>query len=120
MIYSIEKTLSFLPYLCWGVIAVVFALMEYKTCKETVTDRPTAEPGRNGFVPPRGGYEYYVGGDTVVYIKRAGRSRWHVYLVQGARPSVPLKRDRHGTYFTVRSKTPAMTEKIIEDVFAAR
>ena len=118
--YSIEKTLAFLPYLCWGALAVVLMLMEYKTYKETVADRPTAEPGRGGFIPPGGGYEYHVGGDTVVYIKQAGRSRWHVYLVTGARPGVPLKRDRHGAYFTVRSKTPAMTEKIVEDVFAAR
>lgn len=115
--YDISKTLEILPYLSWGLLAVVLAVLEFKNFREQLSDGPTAEPGRGGFIPPPGdGYEYYVSASTIVYIlKKYGAYR--VYVVQGDNPNAKLKHDRYGTFFCARGADTGTIEKIVDAAY---
>ena len=115
--YDISKTLEILPYLSCGLLAVVFAVLEIKSLRERISDDPTAEPGRGGFIPPPGdGYEYYVSASTIVYIlKKYGAYR--VYVVQGDNPNAELKHDRYGTFFSAHGANTGTIEKIVDAAY---
>lgn len=119
MYYDIEKTLEFLPYVSWGILAVTLLILEIKNFKEMLVDRPSSEPGRGGFIPPPGGdgYEYYVSNATIVYILRKARKAFRVYIIKGSSPTARVKRDKHGEYFTVRCEDAGTAEKIIDNAF---
>lgn len=118
MFYNIERTLEFLPYISWGILALALVLLEVKNVKEMLIDRPMADPGRGGFIPPSGdGYEYYVSRSTVVYIIQKAKNRFRIYLIQGDGPNAHMKRDKHGAYFTVRCEDTSTAEKIVDNAF---
>ena len=103
MFYNIERTLEFLPYVAWWILALTLVIFEVKNFKDMVIDRPKADPGRGGFIPPSGeGYEYDVSRSTIVYILQKAKNCFRVYLIQGDSPTVRVKHDKHGLYFTVR------------------
>ena len=54
MFYNIERTLEFLPYVAWWILALTLVIFEVKNFKDMVIDRPKADPGRGGFIPPSG------------------------------------------------------------------
>lgn len=118
MYYSIERTLEFFPYACFVILGVMLLLFEIKNLKEMLIDRPRADPGRGGFIPPSGdGYEYYVSKSTIVYILQKAKNRFRVYLIQGGTPNAQMKHDKHGHYFTVRCEDTSTAEKIIDNAF---
>lgn len=119
MFYNIEQTLKFLPCLSWGILALTLVLLEVKNAREMLIDRPVADPGRGGFIPPSGdGYEYYVSRSTIVYIIQKAKNRFRIYLIQGDGPNTRMKRDKHGVYFTVRCEDTSTAEKIVDNAFS--
>lgn len=119
MFYNIERTLDFLPCISWGILALTLVFLEVKNLKEMLIDRPQANPGRGGFIPPSGeGYEYYVSRSTIVYILQRAKNRFRIYLIQGESPNARMKRDKHGTYFTVRCEDTSTAEKIVDNAFS--
>lgn len=120
MFYNIERTLEYLPYISLGILGILLIFLEIKNFKEMLIDRPKSEPGRGGFLPPSGeGYEYYVSNSTIVYIFRKAKNRFRVYLIQGNSPNACMKKDKHGTYFTVRCEDTGTAEKVVDNAFSA-
>lgn len=116
MYYNISKTLEILPYVSWFLLGICLAFFEIRNYRTMLADRDIPDPSRGGFIPPPGdGYEYYAGG-SVLYILRKGPGRFRVYVVTGNDPSVPLKKDRYGRYFSVSAGDGSAVEKIIEDI----
>ena len=121
MYYDIERTLDFFPYVSCAILAATLLILEIKIFKEMLVDRPSAEPGRAGFIPPSGGdgYEYYVSNTTIVYIFRKARKAFRIYIIKGPSPIAHMRRDKHGEYFTVRCEDTGTAEKIIDNTFKA-
>ena len=118
MFNNIERTLAFFPYACLVLLVLALVFLEIKNRKEMLVDRPCAEPGRGGFVPPSGdGYEYYVSRSTIVYILRKAKNRFRVYLIQGGTPNARMKHDKYGQYFTIHCENTSAAEKIIDNAF---
>ena len=66
---------------------------------------------------PSGGYRYYIGAHTVLYLRQSG-CRCRVYVLEGeAPPAVPLHHSRGGTYFKVWAASPAVAELEIEQAY---
>ena len=83
-------TLNVLPVVGGVVIVLVLLLCEL---------------GSTGFGGglPSGGYRYYIGEHTVLYLRQSGK-RCRAYVLEGeAPPAVPLHHSRGGTYFKVRA-----------------
>ena len=79
-------TLNVLPVVGGVVIVLVLVLCEL---------------GSTGFGGglPSGGYRYYIGEHTVLYLRQSGK-RCRAYVLEGeAPPAVPLHHSRGGTYF---------------------
>lgn len=118
MIYHIEQTLEYLRYMSWGILLITLLFLEIKNFKEQLTDDPSADSGRSGFIPPHGnGWEYYVSSSTIVYILKKAKNRFRVYLIQGEKPFTHLKHDHYGVYFTVRAEEAGTAEKIVDQLF---
>lgn len=118
MYYNIERTLEFFPYACFAILGVTLLFFEIKNIKEMLIDRPHADRGRDGFIPPCGdGYEYYVTNATIVYIIQKAKNRFRVYLIKGNAPKAHMKHDQYGQYFTVRCEDTGTAEKIVDDAF---
>lgn len=117
MYYNISRTLEFLPYVSWLVLAVCLILFEVRNFKSMLVDKTVSDGARGGFIPPSGdGYEYYVGG-SILYIIRKGPNRFRVYVVTGEGPNVHYKTDRYGRFFSVSASDNATVEKIIENAY---
>ena len=118
MYYSMEQTLTVLPYLCWGILGVTLLFLEIRFYASQVKLGKDPEPGRGGFIqPPGDGYEYYATKGVIVYILKKG-DHYRVYLETSSPPSgVALRRDRYGTYFLVRAKNTAEAERIVDQSF---
>lgn len=66
---------------------------------------------------PSGGYRYYIGAHTVLYLRQSV-CRCRVYVLEGeAPPAVPLHHSRGGTYFKVWAASPAEAELEIEQAY---
>lgn len=66
---------------------------------------------------PSGGYRYYIGAHTVLYLRQSG-CRCRVYVLEGeAPPAVPLRHTRAGDFFKVRAGSPAEAEIEIERLY---
>ena len=77
------------------------------------------ELGSTGFGGglPSGGYRYYIGEHTVLYLRQSG-TRCRAYVLEGeAPPAVPLHHSRGGTYFKVWAASPAEAELEIEQAY---
>ena len=117
MYYNISRTLEYLPYVSWTILAASLIFFEVKNFRTMLADRAGAEPGRGGFIPPPGdGYEYYAEG-SILYIVRKGPDRFRVYIVTGDGPNVAFKNDRYGRFFSVSASDSATVEKIIENIY---
>ena len=69
---------------------------------------------------PSGGYRYYIGEHTVLYLRQSGK-RCRAYVLEGeAPPAVPLHHSRGGTYFKVWAASPAEAELEIEQAYQRR
>lgn len=120
MVYSISTALEVLPKVFIAILAVVFIALEIKRFREQLFASAQPDPGREGFVPPKNqkdGYEYYVGGGTIVYISKGGQS-FKIYVISGQAPAcAKVRKDRTGRYFTVRAASPAEAEDIIDRAY---
>lgn len=120
MEYSLSTSLEVLPNVFLLVVAVAFVILEIMALREELTCSPEAEPGRGGFIPPRdqkGGYEYYTS-DGIVYISQKTSSRYRVYIVSGSPPpSARLRKNSAGQYFTVRCRSFAEAEGIVDRAY---
>ena len=97
-------TLNVLPVVGGVVIVLVLVLCEL---------------GSTGFGGglPSGGYRYYIGEHTVLYLRQSG-TRCRAYVLEGeAPPAVPLHHSRGGTYFKVWAASPAEAELEIEQAY---
>lgn len=97
-------TLNVLPVVGGVVIVLVLVLCEL---------------GSTGFGGglPSGGYRYYIGEHTVLYLRQSG-TRCRAYVLEGeAPPAVPLNHSRGGTYFKVWAASPAEAELEIEQAY---
>ena len=66
---------------------------------------------------PSGGYRYYIGAHTVLYLRQSG-GRCRVFVLEGeAPPAVPLRHTRAGDFFKVRVGSPAEAEIEIERLY---
>ena len=91
-------TLNVLPVVGGVVIVLVLVLCEL---------------GSTGF----GGYRYYIGEHTVLYLRQSG-SCCRVYVLEGkAPPEIPLRHTHAGEFFRVRAGTPAEAEIEIERLY---
>lgn len=102
-------TLNVLPVVGGVVIVLVLVLV-------------LCELGSTGFGGglPSGGYRYYIGEHTVLYLRQSG-TRCRAYVLEGeAPPAVPLHHSRGGTYFKVRAASPAEAELEIEQAYQRR
>ncbi len=100
-------TLNVLPVVGGVVIVLVLVLCEL---------------GSTGFGGglPSGGYRYYIGEHTVLYLRQSG-TRCRAYVLEGeAPPAVPLHHSRGGTYFKVWAASPAEAELEIEQAYQRR
>ena len=100
-------TLNVLPVVGGVVIVLVLVLCEL---------------GSTGFGCglPSGGYRYYIGEHTVLYLRQSGK-RCRAYVLEGeAPPAVPLHHSRGGTYFKVWAASPAEAELEIEQAYQRR
>ena len=90
-------TLNVLPVVGGVVIVLVLVLCEL---------------GSTGFGGglPSGGYRYYIGEHTVLYLRQSGK-RCRAYV---------LHHSRGGTYFKVRAASPAEAELEIEQAYQRR
>ena len=79
MYYSIERTLEFFPYACFVILGVMLVFFEIKNIKEMLIDRPRADPGRGGFIPPSGGEGCFPGRGTTGISRWGGDIRWCRY-----------------------------------------
>lgn len=66
---------------------------------------------------PAGGWRYYIGSRTVLYIV-PGRAMCRVYVLEGEPPDVPVFKARAGTYFKVRASSPVQAEMEIERLYS--
>ncbi len=97
-------TLNVLPVVGGVVIVLVLVLCEL---------------GSTGFGGglPSGGYRYYIGEHTVLYLRQSG-TRCRAYVLEGeAPPAVPLRHTRAGDFFKVRAGSPAEAEIEIERLY---
>ena len=97
-------TLEALPIVGGVVIMLVLVLCEL---------------GSTGFGGglPSGGYRYYIGEHTVLYLRQSG-ARCRAYVLEGeAPPTVPLHHSRGGTYFKVWAASQAEAEIEIERLY---
>ncbi|MCD8146019.1 MAG: hypothetical protein LUD84_01870 [Clostridiales bacterium] len=115
----IARSMQFLPYLSIAVLAIALVFLEVKAWKEQATEQPEPEPGRDGFIaPPGDGYEYFVSGGNIVYILRKAKNRFRIYLMKTeTTPSVKLKHDKWGQYFSARCGDAGTAEHIADDAF---
>lgn len=76
------------------------------------------EAGNAGFGSlPSGGYRYYIGAHTVLYLRQSG-SCCRVYVLEGeSPPGIPLRHTRAGDSFKVRAGSPAEAEIEIERLY---
>ena len=66
---------------------------------------------------PSGGYRYYIGAHTVLYLRQVG-SCCRAYVLEGEAPAaVTLRRCRAGIYFKVWATFPAEAEIEIERLY---
>lgn len=101
-------TLNVLPVVGGVVIVLVLVLSEL--------DKGTSGFGMGGSLP-RGGYRYYIGEHTVLYLRQSG-SCCRVYVLEGkAPPEIPLRHTHAGEFFRVRADTPAEAEIEIERLY---
>lgn len=101
-------TLNVLPVVGGVVIVLVLVLSEL--------GKGTFGFGIGGSLP-RGGYRYYIGEHTVLYLRQVG-SCCRAYVLEGeAPPAVPLHHSRSGTYFKVWAASPAEAELEIEQAY---
>lgn len=115
MFYNISKTLEILPYMAYGLLGIVWIIMEIKNFREQLSEVPVAEPGRGDFIPPPGeGYEYYVNSNSICYIFQKAKNRFKIYVIQGDSPAAKLKRDKYGTYFNARCQDTGAAERIVD------
>lgn len=118
LFYNISKTLEILPYMAYGLLGIIWIILEIKNFREQITEEPIAEPGREGFIPPPDeGYEYYINSNNICYILQKAKNRFKVYVVRGESPAVKLKRDRYGMYFNARCQDAGAAEKIVDIVY---
>lgn len=97
-------TLDALPIVGGVVIVLVLVLCEFRST------------GFGGGLPS-GGYRYYIGEHTVLYLRQSG-ARCRAYVLEGEAPgTVSLHRSRAGTYFKVRASSPAEAEIEIERLY---
>lgn len=68
-----------------------------------------------GRKPTSGGYEYYTAANSSVRIQHVFGSLYKVYVF-GNSPA-PTKKDRFGTYFTVRARSASEAEYIVDDIY---
>ena len=97
-------TLNVLPVVGGVVIVLVLVLCEL---------------GSTGFGGglPSGGYRYYIGEHTVLYLRQSG-TRCRAYVLEGEAPAaVTLRRCRAGSYFKVWAAFPAEAEIEIERLY---
>lgn len=97
-------TLNVLPVVGGVVIVLVLVLCELGSA------------GFGGGLPS-GGYRYYIGEHTVLYLRQSG-SCCRVYVLEGkAPPEIPLRHTHAGEFFRVRAGTPAEAEIEIERLY---
>ena len=61
------------------------------------------------------GYEYYTADGSRVRIHKAFGSLYKIYVCSAC--SVPTKRDRFGSYFTVRARSASEAEYIVDETY---
>ena len=110
--FNIDATLEMMPTLCILVLVTILAVLELRHF-HAVRYRGTA-PG--AFTPHGNGYEYYVDSATTVYILECGNC-WKIYHVCGREPSLPLRQDRYGSYFTLNCGSAAEAEVLVERTY---
>lgn len=101
-------TLDALPIVGGVLIVLVLVLSEL--------GKGTSGFGMGGSLP-RGGYRYYIGEHTVLYLRQVG-SCCRAYVLEGEAPAaVTLRRCRAGSYFKVWATFPAEAEIEIERLY---
>lgn len=93
--------------LAYGGIAVLVILLLVFEIKE-------GRIGRN-HAPNNGGYEYYTESGEILRIRHTFGSLFKVYVF-GYCP-VTTKKDRLGTYFSVRARSASEAESIIDGIY---
>ena len=117
MYYNANEAARIFPYLCGGILILLYVFTELRYHHDLVAVAPNALPG--GFIPPRGtGYEYYVNLDTTVYLQRVNRREYRAYVSRGNPPAqAALRKDAHGTYFILSAKSPSEAESIVDQLY---
>lgn len=100
--------LEILPIL--GIVLIVLVLL----LREVASGTFFSSLGNTSL--PLGGYRYYIGEHTLLYIKRYGGC-YRIYLLEGEPLGLPLHRTRAGEYFTLRANSPAEVEMEIVQIY---
>lgn len=96
-------TLNVLGYGGIAVLIILLIIFEWKD-------------GRFGKrIPYSEGYEYYTANNSCVRIHKVFGSLYKVYVYNDS--PAPTKRDKFGSYFTVRARSAPEVENIIDDMY---
>lgn len=98
------EALDILRYGGIGVIALLLIMFEFKEGY-----------AGNGRTPKNSGYEYYSADGIAVKIRHVFGSLYKVYVSDYC--PLPTKKDRFGTYFSIRARSASEAEFKVDSAF---